>query len=296
MKVSNLNYARKFSSYFVSLIEVTGSSGSGPLVTGPRDKLEEVVGLPPLPITSNKVDDGCVTDFDAADLETITYDRCTVGSNDPTVAASEQAESNFGVNDDIESQAPTVDSCAAANLPAGARHKQNVLAVKISVDEKEEATSAGATTPTVVPEGIRYFFTSTMMSLVGISLLAFSLTLTIWNFWRAFTYVFSPLATSILLRCGLNMALCAFAILMVVFANKNWFGSWGRGIRVLGNVLGGIGMWELIESLVSYMTHEDPAKDLIIYAVWLAICSIVVYVVYKWRNINIIDTSLLSPV
>jgi hypothetical protein len=247
-----------------------------------------VVGRPPLPITSNKVgEDGGVT-VDINDEETITYDRCTVGSNDPTVAASEQFESGCY---DIESQV-TVDS--AADVVHNTVNDSK--GPKVSMIVKDVDTATQQQSEVVIPEGIRYFFTSATLSLVGMSLLAFSLTLTIWNTWRAITYTYSPLETSFRLRCILNLCFCAFSILMVICANKGLFGDWGRGIRVLGNVLGGIGLWELIESLVSYLTNSDPAKDLIIYAVWLAICSIVVFVLYKLRGVNIIDSSVLSPV
>jgi len=301
-----------------SLRQVTGSSGSDLAAAEVREKLEEVVGLPPLPITSKKVLDGAAIGGDDMTMSTgglirttstaptsaatiitddaISYDRCTVGSNDPTYAASSDFIENQSLTataasctvDDIESQISSVASVKPAPP-------------KITVIEDEEIflkneTTEDTTTAVVVPEGLRYFLTSATVSMVGISLLAFSLTLTIWNTWRAITYVYSPLDTRIALRCSLNLGLCVFAILIVLMANKNWFGDLGRGIRVLGNVLGGIGLWELIESLVSYLTDQNSQIDLIIYAVWLLLCTITVFALYKWRNINIIDSSLLSPV
>jgi hypothetical protein len=310
-----------FSSSVGSLRQVTGSSGSDLAAAEVREKLEEVVGLPPLPITSKKVLDGAAIGGDdmtsrlAGDGlirttstaptiagtfitdDAISYDRCTVGSNDPTYAASSDFIENQSLTatasctvDDIESQSSSIESVKPSPPP------------KITVIEdgeiflKNETTDDTTNSAVVVPEGLRYFLTSATVSMVGISLLAFSLTLTIWNTWRAITYVYSPLDTRIALRCSLNLGLCVFSILIVLMANKNWFGDLGRGIRVLGNVLGGIGLWELIESLVSYLTDQNSQIDLIIYAVWLLLCTITVFALYKWRNINIIDSSLLSPV
>lgn len=263
-----------------------------------------MVGLPPLPITSKKVMDGAAIGLlvrttsvspslaPTATDDTIPYDRCTVGSNDPTYAAS---------SDYAESQIEAVDNESIVTAVVVKPPKILVMNsdddFKVFSDTNIEKNEAGPTTTThVVPEGLRYFLTSGTISLVGISLLAFSLTLTIWNTWRAITYVYSPLDHRFPLRCTLNLGLCAFAIIMVILANRNWFGDLGRGIRVLGNVLGGIGLWEFIESLVSYLTNLNSQIDLIIYAIWLLLCAIAVYVLYKVRNINIIDSSLLSPV
>jgi len=275
-----------------------------------------VVGLPPLPITSKKVLDGAAISgmgqlertssaapTSATTDDAISYDRCTVGSNDPTYAASSDADIESqvssaatlnGADNDAEnvSVATTVKPPPVSSISApkfSVIQDNDYFEEKIFIDEQNETT-------VVVPEGLRYFLTSGTVSLVGISLLAFSLTLTIWNTWRAITYVYSPLDNRIALRCSLNLGLCLFSVIIVLMANKNWFGDLGRGIRVLGNVLGGIGLWELIESLVSYLTNQNSQIDLIIYAVWLLLCTITVFALYKWRNINIIDSSLLSPV
>lgn len=305
-----------------SLRQVTGSSGSELAAAELREKLEEVVGLPPLPITSKKVLDGAAivtaehggnsasspTSIPTAIDDTITYDCCTVGSNDPTYAASSDADIESQMNEDDTGgdggeggHVSSDDSVLTAVTVFATSGKTTQPPPKVAVIDCDGEKVLVPVTDhveetVVVPEGLRYFLTSGTVSLVGISLLAFSLTLTIWNTWRAITYVYSPLDTRIALRCSLNLGLCVFAIVMVLMANKNWFGSLGRGIRVLGNVLGGIGLWELIESLVSYLTDQNSKIDLIIYAVWLLLCTITVYALYKWRNINIIDSSLLSPV
>ena len=162
---------------------------------------------------------------------------------------------------------------------------------EVSLNPKDEEPP-----PTTIPEGWRYFLQSGTVSFVGISLLAFFLTLSIWNTWRAITYVLSPIGEGkIALRCTLNISFCMFAVLVIVIGDR-WCGSYGRGMKVLGNVIGGIGLWEIIESLVSYSTDQNDLVDLIIYAVALVTCSTTVFVLYRWRNINIIDSSLLSPV
>lgn len=146
-----------------------------------------------------------------------------------------------------------------------------------------------------IPEGWRYFLQSGTVSLVGISLLAFFLTLSIWNTLRAFTYITSPLPGKIGLRCALNISICISAVLMILVCNR-WCPSCARGVRVLGNVLGGIGLWELIESLVSFSTMHNSHIDLIIYTALLVTCSLIVFCLYRFHGINIIETSLLSPV
>ncbi len=145
-----------------------------------------------------------------------------------------------------------------------------------------------------VPEGWRYLLHSSTVSMAGISLLAFFLTLSIWNTWRAVTYILSPIPEKIALRCTLNISFCLLAILIIIVSAR-WIQSCARGIKVLGNVMGGIGLWELIESLVSYSTGNSVG-DLIVYSVLLITCSIIVYMLYRLRGINIIDSSLLSPV
>ena len=298
-----------------SLRQVTGSSGSELAAAELREKLEEVVGLPPLPITSKKVLDGAAignllertsSSAPTSADDAISYDRCTVGSNDPTYAASSDADIESQSlsapttvdddNDEKVSVATTVKPHLSAIPPKFSVIADNTGEIDIQKFHDVEQETDVNNNAVVVPEGLRYFLTSGTVSLVGISLLAFSLTLTIWNTWRAITYVYSPLDTRIALRCSLNLGLCVFSIIIVLMANKNWFGDLGRGIRVLGNVLGGIGLWELIESLVSYLTDQNSQIDLIIYAVWLLLCTITVYALYRWRNINIIDSSLLSPV
>lgn len=167
---------------------------------------------------------------------------------------------------------------------------------EVTLNPKDEEPPPQQVTVTAIPEGWRYFLQSGTVSFVGISLLAFFLTLSIWNTWRAITYVYSPLEEGMIgLRCTLNISFCLFAVVLIV-AGTRWCGSWGRGMKVLGNVIGGIGLWELIESLVSYSTDQNHAYDLVIYACALTICSLVVFILYRWRNINIIDSSLLSPV
>lgn len=173
---------------------------------------------------------------------------------------------------------------------------ESASVVKLGKDEElgEDLTSEKGDQGTI-PEGWRYFLQSGTISFMGISLLAFSLTLTIWNTWRAITYVYSPIPEKIGLRCTLHISFCLFAILLVL-VGAHWIKPCARGMKVLGNVLGGIGLWELIESLVSYSTDNSPADDLIIYAVALVVCSLIVFALYRWRGINIIDSSLLSPV
>jgi hypothetical protein len=147
-----------------------------------------------------------------------------------------------------------------------------------------------------VPEGWRYLLHSSTVSMAGISILAFLLTLCIWNTWRAVTYILSPLQDGkIALRCALNLSFCISAMI-IILAGSKWLQHYSRGIKVLGNVMAGIGLWELIESLVSYSTSSDHVGDLIIYSVSLVLCSAIVFALYRWRNVNIIDSSLLSPV
>ena len=162
-----------------------------------------------------------------------------------------------------------------------------------------EITAKGGSVDLVaetVPEGWRYLLHSSTVSMAGISVLAFFLTLCIWNTWRAVTYILSPLPEGkIALRCALNLSFCLSAMILIL-AGAKWLKPYARGIKVLGNVMAGIGLWELIESLVSYSTSNDHVGDLIIYSASLVICSAIVFALYRWRNVNIIDSSLLSPV
>ena len=132
---------------------------------------------------------------------------------------------------------------------------------------------------------------------MGINLLAFFLTLSIWNTWRAVTYVLSPIPDMIGLRCTLNLGLCLMAIMVVVASNK-WFQHVlvMRNVVVLGTVIAGIACWELIESLVTYSTGLDISIELIIYFVSLVVCSLLLIAIYVWKGVSIIDSSLLSPV
>lgn len=166
--------------------------------------------------------------------------------------------------------------------------------VTLNPKDEEPPPPSHSNTMVNVPEGWRYFLQAGQLSLMGISLLAFCLVLSIWNTWRSATYVLSPLPESIALRCLLNIVLCFASMLVIVFTSKWKDGA--RGVRVLGNVLGGIGLWELVESLVSYSTGLEPLTELIIYASLLVLCGFIVSVLYKVKQINVIDSSLLSPV
>ena len=145
-----------------------------------------------------------------------------------------------------------------------------------------------------VPEGWRYLLHSSTVSMAGISLLAFFLTFSIWNTWRAVTYILSPIPEMIWLRCALNISFCLFAVMIILIGAK-WIQPCARGMKVLGNVMAGIGLWELIESLVSYSTGI-LVGELIAYSIMLFTCSLIVFLLYRLKGINIIDSSLLSPV
>ncbi len=168
--------------------------------------------------------------------------------------------------------------------------------IEMGSDEKNDGMDGNVADPVAeaVPEGWRYLLHSSTVSMAGISLLAFFLTLSIWNTWRAVTYILSPIPERIGLRCTLNLSFCLLAVL-IIFVGAQWIKPCARGMKVLGNVMGGIGLWELIESLVSYST-ESHVGDLIVYAVALVICSAIVFMLYRLKGINIIDSSLLSPV
>lgn len=151
----------------------------------------------------------------------------------------------------------------------------------------------------VVSEGWRYFLQSGQLSLIGISLVGFCLMLSIWNFWRAVTYTLSPIPDMIHLRCILNSAICLASIGVAVCVEQfvdARYENVRRHVRVLCNVLGGIGLWELVESVISYYADNKPQIELIIYAAWLVVCIIIVFVLYKWKNISVVDSSLMSPV
>lgn len=151
----------------------------------------------------------------------------------------------------------------------------------------------------VVSEGWRYFLQSGQLSLIGISLVGFCLMLSIWNFWRAVTYTLSPIPEMIHLRCILNSAICLTSIGVAVCVEQfvdARYENVRRHVRVLCNVLGGIGLWELVESVISYYANNTPQIELVIYAAWLVVCIIIVFVLYKWKNISVVDSSLMSPV
>jgi hypothetical protein len=166
--------------------------------------------------------------------------------------------------------------------------------IETGLDSIDSVDNVADPVAEAVPEGWRNLLHSSTVSMAGISILAFFMTLSIWNTWRAVTHVLSPIPEKIDLRCTLNLSFCLFAILVIV-VGVYWIKPCARGMKVLGNVMGGIGLWELIESLVSFWTgtHEG---DLIVYAVMLVICSIIIYALYRYKGINIIDSSLLSPV
>jgi hypothetical protein len=164
----------------------------------------------------------------------------------------------------------------------------------VDLEEAKDEVALADPVAETVPEGWRYLLHSSTVSMAGISMLAFFLTLSIWNTWRAVTYILSPMPEKIMLRCALNLSFCVFAVLLI-FVGTKWLPRLARGMKVLGNVMAGIGLWELIESLVTHSTGSHVG-DLIVYAVALCLCSITVFLLFRWRGINIIDSSLLSPV
>ncbi len=170
-----------------------------------------------------------------------------------------------------------------------------------AIDDPVSENNATTKTANSISEGLRYFLRSGQLMLVGVSLLAFSLTFSIWNFWRAVTYTLAPIPDKFHTRCILNAALCLSAIgvsLIVAYTAKPTVQDPDRfrHVRVLCNVLGGIGLWELIESTISFCAHSQPVVELVIYAVWLVVCIVIALVLHKWRNIRIVASSLMSPV
>ena len=203
-------------------------------------------------------------------------------SGSELTAASEHELSDDRAESVKDSLKDTIE--AATDIETGFDSKEGVMEEVNVSDPVAEA----------VPEGWRYLLHSSTVSMAGISILAFFLTLSIWNTWRAITYILSPIPDKIGLRCTLNLSFCLFAV-MIIALGAYWIKRCARGMKVLGNVMGGIGLWELIESLVSYSTNSYVG-DLIVYAVSLSICSIIVFALYRYRGINIINSSLLSPV
>ena len=134
---------------------------------------------------------------------------------------------------------------------------------------------------------------SSLLSSTSVIVLAFILILTLWDTWSTFTDILAPIPGSIILRCLLNAILIA-AGSYIVYRYHSCDNM--RRLVILGNLLVGIGLWELTEGIIETALGEDSFTKLIFYGTSLLLTFALVMFLEKTDRLNVIDSPFMSPI
>lgn len=126
---------------------------------------------------------------------------------------------------------------------------------------------------------------------VSTVILAFFLIICMWDTWSTFTDIIAPINQRILLRTFLNILLFLLGAFL-----KSRSSSSSRRIAVVGNLVAGIGIWEMIESVVDSVFVEALVLKFIFYSCCMLFTFSVVVYLEKTERLNVMDSEWLSPI
>ena len=156
--------------------------------------------------------------------------------------------------------------------------------VDVDVASVMESPSVSHTLTLVQPEY------AALASTVSTLLLAFILILCLWDTWSTFTDIVSPIEEALLIRCILNAGLCVVGYFLVTKCR-------GRSKRlvILGNLLGGIGLWELVESIIEDAFDDDLLLKFFFYLSCLILTYGLVMYLEATNRLSVINSGFMSP-
>ena len=128
-------------------------------------------------------------------------------------------------------------------------------------------------------------------STAGSILLAFVLILCLWDTWSTFTDIVAPLNSALLRRSLLNLVLCSISAYLIMS-----FKGQSNQVTLLGNLLGGIGIWELTEGIIEVGFGEALVAKFFFYLVCLMFTYALVMYLEKTNRLNVMESGFLSPI
>ena len=121
--------------------------------------------------------------------------------------------------------------------------------------------------------------------------LAFALGLCIWGSWSVLTDIISPLPTALVLRSFLNaLLIISGALIMSRYQRES------RRLVVFGNLICGIGAWELTESVIDSFFQGSPVLKLIFYTSCTLVTYTVVVYLERTSEVKVLDSEWFSPI
>jgi hypothetical protein len=134
---------------------------------------------------------------------------------------------------------------------------------------------------------------TSMISSASVIVLAFILMLSLWDTWSTFTDILAPIPDSILQRCLLNA--CIMAVGAYIVYRSNSTDTMGRFV-ILGNLLVGIGLWELTEGIIETALGDASVTKLVFYGSCLLLTFALVMYLEKTDRLHVIDSPFMSPI
>lgn len=120
--------------------------------------------------------------------------------------------------------------------------------------------------------------------------LAFALGLFVWESWRVLIDIFCPITRALVLRLIVNAVLFISGGLIISRYQRE-----SRRLAVFGNLICGIGVWELTESVIDSVFQGSMVFKLIFYtSCTLVTYSIVVYL-ERTSEVKVLDSEWFSP-
>ena len=134
---------------------------------------------------------------------------------------------------------------------------------------------------------------SSAVSSASVIVLAFILMLSLWDTWSTFTDILAPIPDSIVIRCLLNSVLFAGGSYIVYKCHSR---DTMRRFVILGNLLVGIGLWEMTEGIIETALGDDLFTKLIFYATTLLVTFALVMFLESTNRLHVIDSPFMSPI
>lgn len=130
----------------------------------------------------------------------------------------------------------------------------------------------------------------TNLASMGSIVLAFVVILCFWDTWSTFTDIVTPIPEYLFFRCLLNVGLC---VLSTYILRRYTNVEESKKMIMFGNLLGGIGIWEFTESLISSTFGDATNLKFIFYVCCLLVSYMIVLYLERAHRVDVIQ--FMSP-
>ena len=127
----------------------------------------------------------------------------------------------------------------------------------------------------------------------SVVLLSFILILCVWDTWSTFTDIVTPLPENLFWRSLMNVALGVVAVFIVTRLKNDPQHS---RLKALGNLLGGIGIWEFTEGIIETIFGNETVMKLFFYASCLILTYALIMYLERAHQLKVLDSPFLSPI